>query len=288
MKTYRAFGWEGQTGQIQRIRQGFNELGWTETGIEPDFIYSNDVGSHPEAIKAKKQWPKAKLILNVLDIPEFLLPHGYNLDAARELLGYADVVTSISKHTQGQVKKFFGLDSSIIYQPSMISGPCASDKVLRYLSVGRRYDPNKLYSVVQQVFANGLNPEELVEIGPDHGSIGKYVGVISEAELSEYYCGADFSFSLGREEGLNLPVCEAAICGCIPVINAQLTTREELLPREVFPEYNYTETTKESLIKFVREVDVIHLSEKLVDYFDSEHKNKFTPVGVASKILSAI
>ncbi len=288
MKTYRAFGWEGQTGQIQRIRQGLNELGCVEVDAEPDFIFSNDVGSHLRAVAMKDRFHKSKLILNVLDIPEFLLPNGYNLDAARELLNYADAVTSISKHTQGQVKKFFGLDSSVIFNPVMNVGPCASDKVLRYLSVGRRYDKNKLYSVVQQVFTDGLNPEELVEIGPDHGSIGKYVGVISEGELSEYYCGADFSFSIGREEGLNLPVCEAAICGCIPVIHSHLTTREELLPREVFPEYNYTETTKESLIRFVREVDVIHLSEKLVDYFDSEHKDKFTPVGVASKILSTL
>jgi hypothetical protein len=288
LKTFKCFGWGGETGQIQRIRQGFEKLGLIESDFSPDFIYSNDVGSHPAAIGMSKMWPNSKLILNVLDIPEFLLPHGYSLDNTRELLSYADSVTAISEYTQRQVKKFFGLDSKVIFQPCMNVGLGNSDKMARYLSVGRRYDRNKLYSVLQDVFTNGLNPEELVEIGPDHGSIGKYVGVISETELSEYYCGADFSFSIGREEGLNLPVCEAAICGCIPVINSHLTTREELLPRDVFPEYNYTETNKESLVKFVREVDVISLSDKLIQYFQSEHKDKFTPVGVAKKILEAV
>jgi glycosyltransferase involved in cell wall biosynthesis len=149
-------------------------------------------------------------------------------------------------------------------------------------------DPVKNYELIRQVFTNGLNPDELVEIGPDHGSIGKYVGVISENELSEYYSSADFCFMPSEFEGLLLPCAESMSLGCLPIIHHALTTREELLPREVFPEYNYTETTKESLIRFVREVDVIHLSEKLVDYFESEHKDKFTPVGVASKILSTL
>ena len=287
MKTFKCFGWGGETGQIQRIKQGFEKLGLIESDFSPDFIYSNDVGSHPAAIGMSKMWPNSKLILNVLDIPEFLLPHGYSLDNTRELLSYADSVTAISKHTQRQVKKFFGLDSKIIYQPSMISGPVNSGKVARYLHTGRRYDKNKNYSLVREIFTE-LNSEELVEIGPDYGSIGKYVGVISEVELAEYYCGADFCFMPSTYEGLLLPLIEASICGCLPVIAHDLTTRDELLPREVFPEYNYTETTKESLIKFVQKTDVISLSDKLIHYFDSEHKNKFTPVGVAQRILEAV
>lgn len=288
LRTYKAFGWGGQTGQIERIKKGLNELGCIETDIAPDFIFSNDVGSHPAAIGLKKAYPAAKLILNILDIPEFLLPNGYSLDHTRELLSCADVVTSISKHTQQQVKKFFGLDSTIIYQPAMINGPVVSDKMARYLHVGRRYDENKGYNLVRQVFSDGLSPDGLVEIGPDYGSIGKYVGVISELELAEYYCGADFCFMPSQHEGLLLPLVEAAQCGCLPVIHHALTTRDELLPRDAFPEYNYSETTKESLIKFVREADIIHLSERLVDFFNQEHKDKFTSCGVASKILSTL
>jgi glycosyltransferase involved in cell wall biosynthesis len=289
LKTFKCFGWGGETGQIQRIRQGFEQLGLVETEFAPDLIFSNDVGSHPAAIGMKKAYPESKLILNVLDIPEFLLPHGYSLDNARELLSYADSVTAISKHTQRQVKKFFGLDSALIYNPIMSVELTASDKNVRFLHVGRRYDRVKRYDLVQELFrGDGLNPSELVEIGPDHGNIGSYVGIVNEKELSEYYSAADFCFMPSENEGLLLPCLEAMKCGCIPVIHHNLTTKEELLPQEIFSEYDYTETNKKTLLNFVRTVDISHLSEKLMDYFETEHKNKFSPVGVAKRILEVV
>jgi len=287
-RTFKCFGWGGETGQIQRIRQGFEQIGLIETDFSPDLIYSNDVGSHPAAIGMKRRYPESKLILNVLDIPEFLLPNGYSLDNTRELLSYADAVTSISEHTRRQVKKFFGIDSKVVFNPIMDIEYSPSDKNVKYLHVGRRYDSNKAYPLVRELFTDDLNSDELIEIGPDQGSIGKYVGVVSEKELSEYYSAADFCFMPSEHEGLLLPALESMKCGCLPVISAKLTTREELLPRDVFPEYNYTETNKQTLLNFVRTVDVSSLSEKLMDYFEVEHKDKFTPIGVAKRILEAI
>jgi glycosyltransferase involved in cell wall biosynthesis len=289
LKTFKCFGWGGYTGQIARIKKGFAELGLTESDIEPDFIYSNDVGSHPEAIKLKNKYPNSKLVLNVLDIPEFLLPHHYNLDHTSQLLAHADVVTSISLHVQEQLVRFFGVVSTVIYQPLMGDGMVASDKNVRFIHVGRRQDKNKAYHLVQELFTgDGLNPSDLVEIGPEQGYIGNYIGVISEEELSEYYSSADFCFMPSQHEGLLLPCLESMRAGCLPVIAHNLTTREELLPREHFPEYSYTETTRESLLNFVRTVDIQHLSDKLIDYFEEFHKNKFTPSGVAGKILESI
>jgi glycosyltransferase involved in cell wall biosynthesis len=294
-KTFKAFGWQGPTGQIQRIIPGFIELGWREAeeGEPPTIIYSNDFTTHDAAIELRKKFKSSYLVLNVLDIPEFLLPNRFSLQKAKSQLVEADAVTSISRHTQSQVKKFFNLSSTICYQPMMpveqvqpLDVP-QEVKPYKFISVGRKNDPNKNHVITREIFAYKLlDPNEFADIGPEYGGAGKYMGVVDVTRLSQFYSNARFSFNLGRYEGIGLPILESMSCGCIPLIHHALTTRDEFLPRGIFPEYNYTETTPKSLVKFIKDnEDNEFLRVRLMNYFHGCLKYKFTPKMVATKII---
>lgn len=285
IKSFKCFGWGGETGQIQRIKAGFLELGLVESET-PDFIYSNDEGSHPAAIEHKQRNPNAKLILNILDIPEFLLPNGYSLENCKNLLSRADAVTSISLYTQYQLKKFFNVNSTVIYQPRMNTVKTEKVKEYKCLVVGRKSDPNKKFFVVKNLIQAGLNQSLLADIGPEYGGFGFQAGVVSEEELSQYYSSADFSFSFGREEGLNLPVIESMSCGCIPLIHNRLTTKEELVPTVLFPEYDYDIGHTNSILCFMQKNQNNQgLKDRLYNYYVKNLKEKTSPIGVAGKIL---
>jgi hypothetical protein len=289
IQSFKCFGWGGETGQIQRIRAGFLELGLIESET-PDFIYSNDEGSHSAAIECKARNPGAKLILNILDIPEFLLPNEYSLENCKKLLSHADAVTSISLHVQKQLIKFFNLNSAVIYQPiSNVKKVPKRAQPHPCICVGRKFDKNKHYEIVESLISNGLNPHSIVDVGPEYGGNGHYVGIVDKETLSELYSSADFSFSFGEWEGWNLPVSEAMACGAIPLIHPRLTTREELIPSELFPEYDYDVDKPETIISFMRKnAKNQDLKDRLYNYYVENLKEKTSPVGVAGKILDVV
>jgi len=290
IKTFKCFGWGGETGQIQRIKAGFLALGLTESDNNPDFIYSNDEGSHPAAIECKARSPNAKLILNILDIPEFLLPNGYSLDNCKKLLSHADAVTSISLHVQRQLVKFFNINSAVIYQP--ISNIQLMEKCsFKFLciNVGRKHDPNKNARIVQDLISIGLNSEVVVDVGPEYGGVGISLGIVDSETLSYLYSSASFSFSFGEWEGLSLIPIEAMACGCIPLIHPRLTTREELIPSELFPEYDYDVDKPETIISFMmKNAKNQDLKDRLYNHYVKNLKEKTSPVGVAGKILEVV
>ena len=60
---FAGFGWDGYTGQITRIKEGFKSLGHELTYDNPDIIFCNDPGQYVKAIQHKQKYPKAFLIL---------------------------------------------------------------------------------------------------------------------------------------------------------------------------------------------------------------------------------
>ena len=66
---FAGFGWDGYTGQITRIKEGFKSLGHELTYDNPNIIFCNDPGQYVKAIQHKQMYPEAFLILNFLDIP---------------------------------------------------------------------------------------------------------------------------------------------------------------------------------------------------------------------------
>ena len=63
------FGADGYTCQMPRIKEAMQSLGHILSEDSPDLIYSNDPRGYAEALKLKKKYPNAYLILNFLDVP---------------------------------------------------------------------------------------------------------------------------------------------------------------------------------------------------------------------------
>jgi hypothetical protein len=289
IQSFKCFGWGGETGQVQRIRAGFLELGLIELDNNPDFIYSNDEGSHAAAIECKKRNPGAKLILNILDIPEFLLPNGYSLENCKKLLSHADAVTSISNYVKGQLVKYFNTNSSVIYQPKMNTFKTEGlEKKYKYLFVGRVNYPNKRNNLaVEALQLLGANESEVLGIGPEYIGFGDYLGVVSEADLSKVFSSVDFVFCTGKIEGLSLVPIETISCGyAVPIVCFDMTTVRELFSK---PEAFIVEPKAQNIANFINlfksDQEIRRYASNLNEEYKDMINNHFVGTAVAKKIL---
>ncbi len=292
-------------GQLDRIEDGFRALGHevTEHVSEGDLVYSNN--SHTQLVKDKANGilkPGAKTIFNVLDIPEHLFP-SYDPDVLDGELWQADAVTCISQFVQGQMLRILGRkDVPIIYQPVK---PVARNTTLRiqpfyrFAHVGRRHDFNKRYGLATAALdILGFNREEPCLVGSEHGqtieyaSRGTFLGVLRDADLNVVYNSVDFVFALGRIEGLSLTPLEAMAAGAIPIVCRDMSTRTELLPPDLFPEYETIEPTPPSIACFIASlvndesgIRMANLKQRLHDHYVKTWEARTTGVAVAQRIL---
>lgn len=298
MKICTANSSRGPHCQIMRIEDGFRSLGHEIVSDmrEADLIYQNNFW-FDDILAAKSRGEiKAKIILNVLDVPEHII-HEFDLDKAMRQLKQANAVTSISQFVYGQVEKFFGIKSHIIYQPIMPVGisdfnEIYNNNTYKYLHVGRRYDPNKRFMyMVQALRTLNVSESEIGLIGPELVSYGKNLGSISIKHLEQLYIKADFTFVLGRIEGIALSMLESMACGCIPVIFNDLTTRQEFLPSSAFPEYDSIYPDGKSLTEFISryQFDVSAKEDfkaRLLKHYQNNWEYNMSGVGVAQKIIN--
>ena len=283
-------------GQVPRIAAGFREIGWevTEYITEADLVYSNN--SHEQVIKDKGNGtikPGAKVILTCLDIPLHLLP-GFDMKGLGDQLSAADAVCAISEYGQWQLDHYLGIKSHVIYQPvkPVSYQPEISRKPFyRFAHIGRRTDPNKHFQLGPLALnLLGYTQNDLCLIGNEPGW-GDYVGVLNDENLNIIYNSVDFVFCLGKIEGLSLTPIEAAAAGAIPIICNHLTTREELFPTDIFPEYEDVHPTPRSIATFisyfVNEESGDRMREmkfRLRSHFNLNLKEKVSPAGVARRI----
>lgn len=279
--------------QVPRIDAGFVALGHTLTPYshEADLVYVNDAAHYKQHV-ADRLLDKlpGRLILNVLDLP-FHLGAEFDYEGLDRMLSFADAVTTISRYVQWQVKTRLGRDSSIVYQPvkPIELRPIQVGRY-RFLSCGRRGDANKNAAVwVAGLQLLGYTPKDVVLVGNEPGW-GEYYGVLDDVNLGRAYNSVDFVLALGTIEGLNLPVLEAMAAGVIPVIHKGLTTREELLPSALFPEYDEVELTPPSVARFIaryaNNVDAMtEMRVRLHQHYLTTWKDRVAPVSVAQRIL---
>jgi hypothetical protein len=282
--TYRSFGSVCSWCQLPRINNGFKELGLIESDI-PNFIYSNDPGGHNEAIDFKNKFsPKTKLILNVQDIPLWI--KDYDVNKLINQLKQANAITSISEYTKKCVKEI-GFDSSVIYQPIMNifkTMPIENFKS-KLLILGRFRDPNKRTKIVLdafQILGYDLN-KDIMAVGPDTGI------PVGEEILNHFYNATEYVACGGKIEGLLLPCLEALSVGKIPIIFNDLTTRQELLPSDKFPEYDSVNPNSLDLVKFIVSMEGDNdikekFKERLFKHYKDNLEEKFKPVSVAKRI----
>ncbi len=286
-----------QLAQLPRIEEGFRALGHeiVNDPFAASLCYSNDGAHYDEIIRAKQTGElKAQVLFAVLDLapanPRF------DVEALADQLCIADGICVISEYVGQDLFKRTGLKSSLIYQPIK---PVVRDKSfpvlgLRALCVGRVNDPGKRVAVgVAGLSLLGFKADEIVTAGPEVPSYGgSYCGVIEDGLLSRLYNSVDFLISPGWAEGLCLPVAEAMSAGVIPVVARDLTTRQELLPSSVFPEYDDVQAEPTSIAKFVsrymQDNDAMaEMKERLHKHYTEQLAEKLSPLGVAKRIIEA-
>lgn len=239
----KAFGATGQLAQVDRIKAGLTACGtmsWAE-GSTADLIYSNDGGTHQEALDWRAQRaPHAKVILNVLDIPEHCFPpqgdYTYDkLTTLRRHLTQADAVTAISPFTRGQLQRLLGVGSYLIWNPCKDVSP---DKRLngerpypyRVLISGRAGDPNKRVRslAVPALIAAGFEEHEVAVVGGEWVGWGTDLGMVSDDVLNDLLNSVDITMHTTQLTGLELGPIESLICGAVPIMCYDMSTFKDL------------------------------------------------------------
>lgn len=285
-------------GQQDRINKGFLDLGHelVSNPEDAELIYSNNPSKERSILVEKKKNGKlkGKLILNILDIPYHIWDNFKQCDLQlwSDELKVSDGITVISDFVKVSVLHTFGFSSDVIYQPiKPIRKIPATDKKFKYLFIGRKTDPNKnVISGIRALQMLGVEELEVGMIGNENIGWGTYLGAISDEKLNQYYNNADFVFCLGFIEGINLSCVEAMAAGAIPVVLRDLTTREEWLPEEKFPEYLEVSREPVSVVKFLAQFladnnKMEQMKQRLFNHYKYELEVKFTPTAVAHQIL---
>ncbi len=293
------FGARHASGQVVRIDEGFAALGHTLVDHpDADLLYSNNA-PYTDLIARKLErerygLPFPRLICTVLDIPVHLLPD-FDLEKLSRELAYADAVCSISEYVQWQLRHYIGVESTVIYQPIMAVKRDPHPRTTgysRFLHVGRRYDSNKRAKLgVQALQLLGVTYNQLGLVGNEQGGWGEYLGVLDERHLNSAYNAVDFVMATSKVEGLCLPVLEAMAAGVIPVVCADMTTRKELLPPALFPEYETVERTPQSVAafisRFLHDNDAMaQMKDRLYQHFTTTWADRVSGLGVAKAIMN--
>lgn len=282
-------------GQVDRIEQGFVALSHelTPHNHVADLVFSNDPAAFDQILADRcNGGVHAKVIFNVQDIPLHL---GSAFDCAKlkSRLAKADAVTTISEYVQWQVREYLGLDSHVIYQPikAVRRDPAAQLATRkRFAHVGRRFDQNKNWNLgVAALQLLGYSPQDVFLVGNEPGW-GDYCGVLSDENLNRVYNSVDFILTLGTIEGLSLPTLEAMATGAIPVVTNRMTTRRELLPPDLFPEYSAVDAEPVSIARFINRytsdpVAMAEMKERLYTHYLTNWAHKLTGRAVAERIV---
>ncbi len=287
------------TAQINRIDQGFRELGHELVPdiYQADLIYSNNPwwdSLIDEIGGPDKKIAKGKVIFNILD----LCPQDPNfpLDKIKRQLSYADAATCISNTVKYDCITRLNISPTVIYQPmkQVFKKDLITKYPYKYLFVGRVNDPNKrTMAGAAALHFLGVNPEEVITVGtepPNYG--GVYAGEVTDEILNDIYNSVEFVIFPSHFEGIGLPVLESMAAGKIPIITCDLNTRQEFLPSPEFSEYLGVMPNSISIANFIsfyekRENKVLkkELEDRLYNHFQQNWAQHFTGKAVAEKIL---
>lgn len=247
--TIAALGGESQLSQVGRIRQGLaaqRSVTVTSDLMAADIIYCNDAGKHNEALAARQAGSKARLIFNILDIPENIMePMGdfthEKLVALRASLQSADAITVISPFVRSQLQRLLGLSATVIWNPVKDVSP---DQRLndqrpypfKVLMAGRVKDPNKRQETIgiPALVMAGYEEHEVAVVGGEWAGWGTNLGVVSDEVLNDLYNSVDIVMQPTLNTGLELPPLEGMICGAVPILCYDMSTFGDI---RYYPQY---------------------------------------------------
>lgn len=280
-----SFGAEHFLGQLPRIREGWKVLGHECSKDKADLIYSNDPSGYDEAIKYKEE-NGGILILNILDIPFHLSEINKILNELKPKLQKADIITSISKTTALALKKYLGLNSYIIYNPIKDITFLNLKKEHAFMSVGRLADPNKRFYLT----SNSVNlfNQKINIFGSDTSNIQNNKinghGIVSDETLERFYNTSKFYIATSYNEGLCLPMIEALVCGCIPIVCRDMTTAEEFIPEEFLCDPDHNKIAEK--ISLINQEYESYLKISLS--FGKKYAKMFNKNSIANNILNLV
>jgi len=286
------FGADGPTCQLDRIKQGFEQIQpYFEIDMNPDNDEPYDLAycNNPPFDKLLKCHADIK-IGNILDIPEHLIESGAfganDLSNLKKGLVRCDAITAISHTTKNQVKKWLNLNvDKVIYNPIKPVEYQERERIIPFLYVGRANDPNKRFNIIRKIFEIGckkdpdlFNPSNLAVVGSENPNFGTHVGVISDENLNKMYSQSKFLLFPSKVEGIGLPMIEASLCRCFPIVCNDNKCVKEFLGGI----YSFNPNDIEQMVD-----KIILMKDKGVDELN-RFDNKFSifqPKNVAQSIL---
>lgn len=230
----------------QRLYSGYNRLQslWHLTNEKFDVFhptyfrpyYMGHTGNHP-------------VVVTVHDLNYFLYPEMFqnSIDVKREIIlscKYADAIICVSEETRQNLLTFIELDpqkTNTIYLGASQEIPKHDEKRLHaspyILYVGGRWSyknfPNflKAYSKMNtkvDLVCTGkpFNEEEISLISQLKIKDRVFQKFVSDEEMTNLLCHAEFFVYPSIAEGFGLPILEAARCGCPSVVSDILCFHE--------------------------------------------------------------
>ena len=277
-------GWDGFTCQIPRIKEGIKSLGHILSSDCPDLIYCNDPSGFEKAIILKKKYPKAFLILNILDIPW----HFKNVDQLIKkliiFLNQATAVTTISFKVKKDLSKFLNKEIHVIYNP--IKDVYLDENIIKdnmFLYVGRAKDPIKRIQLVHDSLVKIKNGIETIKIcGSENPGFGNYLGVVSDEKLNKLYNSTKYLYLPSKAEGIGLTMIEAMICGSVPIACSDNLTAKEFAPQDFICQPN-----AQSIVDKITELNKEYkVKRELALNFGKKYKTQFDKKNIAKNIIN--
>lgn len=279
-------GWKDEELSIaNRIETGFEELGHEVCHFNESVDIS--IAINPDFYDEAKNQSLNKngiLIYNILDVPEHLIDT-YPIDDIKVKLKDADAITSISKSTQKQVKKYFKKQSKVVYTPYLEVEKQHKNRDIDFLYVGRASDPNKRFNLIHNaIIEAGISQSSLVVCGPEIPSCGAYAGVVPSSQLQELYNRAKILLLPSRIEGVGLSMIEAATVGTVPITCSDNPTAKEF----GFKDFSCEPTSSDLARKMMFTLsDFLAASQKVNEIVEKNKlKEKFNRKNVAQRYIN--
>ena len=278
------YGWDGFTCQIPRIKEGMQTLGHILSQDSPDLIYCNDPIEFQKAIDLKKKYPKAFLILNILDIPWHFTNINKIIEMWKNFLIQADAVTTISLKVKKDLSQLLDKKIYVIYNP--IKDVYYDENVKKnnmFLYVGRANDPIKRIGLVRESLTKIPDGLKSIKIcGSENPGFGNYLGVVSDQELNKLYNSSKYVYLPSKAEGIGLTMIEAMICGAVPI-----TCSDNLTAKEFSPKNFICEPKPQCITDKINEINKEYkINRNLSLEYGKRYKVQFDKKNIAKNIIN--
>ena len=278
------YGWDGFTCQIPRIKEGMQALGHILSQDSPDLIYCNDPIEFQKAIDLKKKYPKAFLILNILDIPWHFTNINKIIEIWKNLLIQADAVTTISLKVKKDLSQLLDKKIYVIYNP--VKDVYYDENVKKnnmFLYVGRANDPIKRIGLVRESLTKIPDGLKSIKIcGSENPGFGNYLGVVSDQELNKLYNSSKYVYLPSKAEGIGLTMIEAMICGAVPI-----TCSDNLTAKEFSPKNFICEPKPQCIVDKINEINKEYkINRNLSLEYGKRYKVQFDKKNIAENIIN--